>query len=313
MGAVHSEFLFASDRKTMTPTARGDTPPHPLTTAIVLHYQHWPGVADTIRSLRSQTMPVSILLVDNASADGSVEQIRLAFPDLKIAVADANRGYAAGMNLGCRYAAEGNLLLVTHDVVLASDAIEQMSRAVVGDVGLVGPLLYYLYDRDEIFSSGGFVAQSGVLDHHKDVPSCVRDADWVDGACMLVRGEALSDVGPIDEGYFLYFEEADFAANLRRAGWRVRCVPDAHAWQQPAAVPIALFTRNWLRFLTRNGDRSSMRSALIIIWCRLSQALRHRRFRRALLLSWGVIGFALGIPPRFLRQQDVGTRGPSRH
>ena len=278
--------------------------PPVTTTAIVLHYQNWPGVTDTIESLRSQTVPVSIVLVDNASADGSLERIRFAFPDLDVLVADANRGYAAGMNLGCRHGVGENLLLVTHDVVMASDAIERMSRAVVGDVGLVGPLLYYRHGSDEVFSSGGFVARDGLLDHHKDVPTAARDVDWVDGACMLVRREALSAVGSIDEGYFMYFEEADLAARLRRAGWRVRCVPDAHAWQQPGAVPPALFIRNWLRFLTRNGDRDAVRSALMMIEGRFVRALRSRRFRRALLLTWGVIGFAVRVPPRFLRQQD---------
>lgn len=279
--------------------------PPVATTAIVLHYQNWPGVAETIVSLRSQTLPVPIVLVDNASADGSLRQIRLAFPDLNVVVAEENRGYAAGMNLGCRHASGGNLLLVTHDVVMSPDALELMSRAAVGDVGLVGPLLYYRHGHTEVFSSGGFIGQDGLLDHHKDVPTVARDVEWVDGACMLIRAEALSAVGSIDEGYFMYFEEADLAANLRRAGWRIRCVPEARVWQQPGAVPPALFTRNWLRFLSRNVDHSTVRSALVIVKGRLLRALRARRFRRAFLLTWGVIGFVMRVPPRFLRQQDI--------
>src|SRR4051812_38833226 len=74
--------------------------PAPILTAVVLHYRNWPLVADTIRSLRAQTVPVPVVLVDNASGDGSVDGITKEFPGMRVVQSPVNGGYAAGMNLG---------------------------------------------------------------------------------------------------------------------------------------------------------------------------------------------------------------------
>lgn len=271
--------------------------------AIVLHYRNWPGVISTIESLQSQTVPVSITLVDNASGDGSADQIRTAFPDVHVIEAPSNGGYAAGMNLGRGYAASANILFVTHEVVLEHDVVQLLAESLVDDVGLVGPLLMDLRSPETVFSSGGFISPNGLVGHYADIPTAARDVDWLDGACLFSREDVLGVAGPIDEGYFMYFEETDLAERIRSSGWRVQCIPTARAWQKPGSLPLALYTRNWLRFLGRYRGPSAVRGALRIIGHKVIAAVRQRSMRRAVFMMWGVLGYVLHLPPRYLTRR----------
>src|SRR5438552_12985576 len=78
------------------------------------------------------------------------------------------------------------------------------------------------------------------------------EVQWLDGACLLVRRTVFDGVGLFDDGFFLYYEETDFAARASRAGWRIECVPRAVVSQRPGRLPRALWVRNRLRFLWRN-------------------------------------------------------------
>jgi hypothetical protein len=100
-----------------------------------------------------------------------------------------------------------------------------------------------------------------------------READWLDGSCLLLRAETVAALGPIDEGYFLYFEELDYFVRMRQAGWRIECEPRARAWQEPGSKPSYLWARNRLRFLARNAPRRLLLEELV----RLLRPSRRRR------------------------------------
>jgi len=276
---------------------------NPLIGAVVLHHRNWPGVAKTIESLRGQTTTVDVVLVDNASSDGSVDRIRAAFPDLRVVESATNGGYAVGMNLGVQHLAPSKaVLFVTHEVILAPDAVARMAQQLVGSVGMVGPLLRRLSDPDRVWSSGGWVGGDDLTPYNRqDVPDDTRSCEWIDGSCMLVERRLLDEVGPIDEGYFLYFEEVDLAFRARAAGWEVVCEPSARAQQEPNRPPPVLFTRNWLRFLARHrGGKAAMRTSLR--WAKRSAVglvLGDDR-KRALLRLAGITAFYLRVPPRRL-------------
>lgn len=269
-------------------------------TAVVLHYRNWPDVAEVIRHLQAQTEPLEIVLVDNASGDGSIERIRAQFPELDILESPVNGGYAAGMNLGRRHTHSDAILLLTHDVLLEPTAVEQLATRLKGRTGAVGPLLMRADRSDEVWSAGGYIGEDMIPGHHTDHPSGPRTVEWIDGACMLVSAQAFDEVGPIDEGYFLYFEEVDFACRLREKAWTIECEPSAVARQTPGQLPQVLYRRNWLRFVSRNmGPGAAFRAGL---WTmkRAVGALLPRDLKRAVRLVAGLLAYALRLPPKWL-------------
>jgi len=237
---------------------------------VVLHFQFWPGVQATLRALEAQTLkPTRLVVVDNCSRDGSVEQLRAARPDVDVVGAGSNDGYGPGMNLGMQRLASGSdldaFLLLTHECRLAEDCLQRLAARLDErpSVGVVGPILGHLDRPEKVWSAGGLLAPSDWRSRHVDSPDAMsdwaevgpRDVDWVDGAALLVRREAWGQAGPFDEHYFMYCEEMDFCCRLRRRGWAVECLPAARAWQRPGPSTERLLTRNRLRFLSRNAPR----------------------------------------------------------
>lgn len=274
--------------------------------AVILHYRHWPGIVSTIEAtLAEGVAPAMLRIVDNASCDGSFDAVRAHFPHLAecfVALPD-NDGYAAGMNAGIVALPECDVLLLTHETVLQPGSLQALRTRLDADptIGMVGPLLTYRDAPDTVYAEGGtFNRRMGIghlhdgdaiTEHLDDEPVTV---DWIDGACMLIRAAARQDVGLLDEGYFLYYEETDYAARLRRRRWRIECVPSARASQQPGVLPRALWVRNRLRFLRRNADlRWFLRQVTVDVRsCILGpdRALSAR----------GLAGYALGWSPKRL-------------
>jgi GT2 family glycosyltransferase len=123
-----------------------------------------------------------------------------------------------------------------------------------------------------VFSAGGTFYGARLATGHTGAGDPVdqwlgappHDAAFLDGSCLLVRTEMMRDLGGFDEGYFMYFEETDLARRAVRAGWRVACVHDALAFQEPGKRPEALWTRNRLRFLRRNaGPAVALRQGVV--------------------------------------------------
>ncbi|MFI5048011.1 MAG: glycosyltransferase family 2 protein, partial [Acidimicrobiia bacterium] len=216
---------------------------------VVLQYRNWPAVGACLDAVLQQGVaPELVCVVDNASGDGSVEGIRRAFPAVTVLELGANRGYAAGMNAGVAHLHEVDLvLLVTHDCVLGEGALAALAYAMGHDerIGIAGPLLALRSEPNLVFSAGGTFYGPRLATGHTGagepveqwLGAPVHDAAFVDGACLLVRTQVLSEVGGLDEGYFLYFEETDLARRVVRAGWRVVCVRDALAAQEPSSRP----------------------------------------------------------------------------
>ena len=237
--------------------------------AVVVHYRSWPHAARHVQALLAGTRPPDrVVVVDNRSNDGSTSAIRTAFPAVQVVEAAANRGAAAGMNLGAEaLLAEGTdaVLLLTADCLLDAAALAHLEArlATAPSVGAVGPLLGRASAPDEVFSAGGFVDRRTWDPVHLRQPRRVeewagagpRSCEWLDGACVLVRAEALREAGPLDERYFHYFDDVDHHLRMRSRGWGVECVPEAVAWQEPGGYATELWVRNRLRFLARHAPR----------------------------------------------------------
>jgi GT2 family glycosyltransferase len=275
---------------------------------VILHYRHWPSAKGTIEDVRAQTVPVELVVVDNASGDGCADQIRRAFPDVEVIEAPRNDGYAAGMNLGlARLAHCDAVLLCTHEVRLPPECIQHLRSRLLHRVAAVGPLLRN--DRDgSVWSSGGYIDDRRHPVHHADVPTRPREVAWLDGACWLLRREAIDQAGPIDESFFLYMEEIDYASRLRKLGWTLVCAPEVVVTQAPGRMPPTLFGRNWLRWVRRQmGWRAWAQSSVGLVKQSMHALIVGRSPDRAFRLLAPVAADALRIPPRWLARSRTGS------
>lgn len=193
-----------------------------------------------------------VVIVDNLSGDGSAEEIAAWIEDtgdprLVLVRSATNSGFSGGHNQGIA-AAPGaeHYLILNSDALLRPGFFDAILAAAEAspEAGLIAP---QLEDEDgtvqescfriaspasEFIRGAGSGPVTRVL-HHR-VMALGTDPDpalveWASFACILVRGAALRDVGPMDEGYFLYFEDAEYALRLRRAGWGIARAPAARA------------------------------------------------------------------------------------
>jgi GT2 family glycosyltransferase len=269
--------------------------------AVVVHHRSWPGVGDTLRALLAES-PAYVVVVDDASGDGSAASIRDAWPDVEVVEHAANRGYAAAVNTGLRRLADLGCdagLVLTHECLLDNGALAALTGALARDVVAAGPLLGLRDDRDVVWSAGGTLS-APPAHRGQGEPMAAwgarppYDVDWLDGACLLLRLDAVAAAGWLDETYFLYVEEVDLLWRLRRAGGRVVVVPAARAWQQPSFTPPYLQARNLTRFARRAGRPDIARAVLRLAAGHLRHARDPDQRWRAFAMLRGVLDARTG-------------------
>ncbi|HFD40431.1 MAG TPA: glycosyltransferase family 2 protein [Anaerolineae bacterium] len=193
-----------------------------------------------------------VWVVDNASGDGSAEMVRRRFPQVRLIAHDENLGFAAGNNLALRRMgfprlAARHILFLNPDTRIVGDALGLLVRFLdeTPRAGVVGPRLVY---GDGRFQHSAFafpgLAQI-LLDFFPLHPRLLESrlngryprrryesgapfaVDHPLGAALMVRAEALAQVGPFDEDFFMYCEEIDLCRRIKKAGWGVYCAPQA--------------------------------------------------------------------------------------
>jgi GT2 family glycosyltransferase len=194
----------------------------------------------------SQSFDVEVIVVDNASSDDSVVMVNTEFPQVTLIANRDNRGFAGGNNQGIAAADGRYVMLLNPDTEVLGDTLVTLVNYMDDhpDVGLVGPQL--LFPDQQVQSSrrrfptlGTLFFESTwlealaprtllerfyVLDQPDDA---VLDVDWITGADMLARREAIQQVGGLDEDFFMYSEELDWCRRIKAAGWRVVYQPAA--------------------------------------------------------------------------------------
>lgn len=227
---------------------------------IIVSYNTSALLAACLESLGACTLPLRIVVVDNASQDASVPLIRTRFPAVEVCVLERNRGFAAATNVGFRrLAGDDNAttflsmpftLLLNPDTVVHPGAVETLVHFLQTHprVGLVSPRLL---NPDGTVQRAAFrfptLAMSllDVFPPGEVLPGRLYNSWWhgrypqegqgmipfrIDhplGACMLVRRETVAEVGLLDERYFMYSEEIDWCWRMTQAGWAIWQVPRA--------------------------------------------------------------------------------------
>jgi N-acetylglucosaminyl-diphospho-decaprenol L-rhamnosyltransferase len=218
----------------------------PDVSVIIVNWNTRDLLANCLNTLlqNSQGLELEIIVVDNASTDGSPEMLRRLFPQVQILTSHENVGFARANNQGMQSSRGRYTLLLNSDAFIQPGAL----RALVGladtepQAGLVGA---QLLNPDGSFQASHtafptlwreFLILSGLgrlifgpwyPSHEPEEEKGPHVVDYVEGACMLVRREAFVAVGGLDEDYFMYAEEVDWCYALREKGWQVWYLPEA--------------------------------------------------------------------------------------
>jgi len=209
-------------------------------------------LASVYQSLERSNLGGEVWVVDNASADGSAEMVRERFPQAHLLTNKTNVGFAAANNQALREMGFPNsqipryVLLLNPDTEVLGDALGAMVEYMDAhpDVGALGPMLlnpdgsvqssrrrfptlataFFESTWLQGYAPRRLLERYYVLDRPDDA---VQDVDWVTGAAVMARREAIEQVGLLDEGFFMYSEELDWCRRFREAGWRVVYLPAA--------------------------------------------------------------------------------------
>lgn len=316
--------------------------------AIILNWNAWADAIACAESLlHSSRPPDQIVLCDNGSIDGSLEYLhawareqgpceffaspRDAFgsvpttaPLVVIAVGE-NGGYAAGNNIGMRYAISHHeadyVWILNSDVVVERDALAKMLDVAQSDarIAIVGAKLLRFDAPDTIQALGGghiipvLCHDTQLGSGRKSETSGLRpiEVDHLVGASLLVRSDAVRRVGLIDETYFLYREETDWCIRMRRDGWKLYCAADAIVWHKQSLSigfksPLHDYyaVRNMLH-LVRKFYPASLPAAFSYFACRslAPKVLRMERERIGAVLS-ALRDFIGGVTGRASQHSD---------
>lgn len=211
---------------------------------VIVNYNTRGHLRACLESLRQAGFS-EVLVVDNASSDGSQEMVRSSFPWVTLLENDTNPGYGSGANLGIASCSSDYVLLLNSDTVLEAGTTDALrtyldrypSVAVVGPRlnnadGTLQPSCYAFPTPLHIFlqesSLGRFIRIIPVL-REKSLQTwshaTVREVPWLLGAALGIRRVAFEEVGGFDTSFFMYYEEVDLCFRLHQAGWQVHFAP----------------------------------------------------------------------------------------
>jgi N-acetylglucosaminyl-diphospho-decaprenol L-rhamnosyltransferase len=192
---------------------------------IVVSYNTRELLRQCLASLRRHTPAAQVIVVDNASRDGSVEMVRADFPTVQVVALTRNYGFAAANNAGLRLAAGDPIVLLNSDTVVEDDTLDRCAAWMEEHpgVGALSPRLVGVDGRpQQCLYSFPTLAEVLRVVFRQQRPQREEDVTdgWLAGTALFIRREALRQVGgELDAGYFMYWEDADLSARLRKCGW----------------------------------------------------------------------------------------------
>jgi GT2 family glycosyltransferase len=287
----------------------------PLVSILIVNYRAYAELTRCLRSLHQFVeSDIEVLVVDHASEFEEISQLKREFSWIRLMEIIDNPGFAAGVNRAARSATGKYLLLMNPDCLVGADVAHTLAAWLDENpqVGACGALV-----RDE---DGGIQASArrfpdlttafagrsawltklwptnqwterNLLARNATAPT---EVDWVSGACTMIRRNAFESVGGMDEGFFLYWEDADLCFRMRQKDWSIVYHPgvgvthltgrsSAHARQES----LVAFHRSAFRYFRKHASRKGLTFAPIVymalqarLFLKLTQ-LRFGRFRRA--------------------------------
>jgi GT2 family glycosyltransferase len=278
---------------------------------------NWNGWRDTVRCIEScenLTYPnFEIVVVDNGSTDDSVDRIRKHSPSLDLIETGSNLGFAGGNNVGIHIAMNMDasyIWLLNNDTIVDPAALNALVNVLHADssVGLAASKIYYQDKPNTLWYAGGYLSPTSGWSRHRGVDEIdegqydeLTAVEFATGCSVLARASAAASIGPMDERYFLYWEDVDWSERARRAGWRVVYVPNSRIWHKLGGsttsgrrhIQWRYEGRNRLLFYRRHRPLALTRVTLSSLFNAVYLATRGRA-RDSVLLLLGMLDAARG-------------------
>ena len=218
----------------------------PRVDVVVVSYETRETLLECLAALVAEPT-ASVVVIDNASRDGTAAAVRERFPSVRLVANAENVGFARACNQGARESRARYLLFLNPDATLAPGSLGALAailearprvgvvgprtRSANGDIQVsTGPDLSLVSEiRQRRLVRGVARRDAAILVEAEGLHAVEREVDWVSGACLMIRREAFDAVSGFDERFFLYEEDADLCRRVRAAGWKVLFSPGAEA------------------------------------------------------------------------------------
>lgn len=199
-----------------------------LVYCIIVNWNGWQDTVECLASLERQDYArLRVVVVDNHSTNDSVPQLTARYPNLVLLQSPANAGFSGGNNIGIQHALAAGadfVWLLNNDTVAPPDTASKLVAKALSapDAGAIGSVLYYMDapERVQAWGGGRFSLWHGGNTHFS-APGKFGEGTFLTAASLLLRTEALLDVGLLDQMFFMYCEDVDFSFRLRGAGWDI--------------------------------------------------------------------------------------------
>lgn len=221
---------------------------------IIVNWNGKENLKECLNSLfRITYSPFEVIVVDNASSDGSVGMLKKEFPRVMIVEAEKNLGFAQGNNLGYEKSTGEYILLLNNDCIVTNNFLDELASFLKANknVGIVQPTIFFHRPKtifhNKINSIGSFFLSNGFL-YHQDYGKNFNKQKYdkpfeifsAYGACFFVKREVIEKVGLFDSDFFAYFEETDLCHRAWLAGYKVMTYPSVHVFHKGAQTSARL-------------------------------------------------------------------------
>jgi GT2 family glycosyltransferase len=207
-----------------------------VTSIILVNYNAGKDLQECLSALKKNTsLPYEVIVVDNASQDGSLENLEARYPEVQIVRSQTNLGYARGINLGASQARGDHLVILNPDVIVHPGWLQPLVRFLREnpDAGAATPLILLHENHDVLNALGQNIHLTG-LGFNRKLNQPVIQADripvrvnGVQGGAFAVPTKVFKSIGGMNESYFLYHEDVEFSLRLALAGYQIYAVPDS--------------------------------------------------------------------------------------
>lgn len=286
---------------------------------------NWNGKKNTIACIRSLTqmatkdIALSIVVVDNGSTDDSVSTLKKMFSEVIFLENKENLGFSGGNNKGIQYALDQDasyIMVLNNDTIVDKNIVEQFVIGIKSEenLGVVVPKIYFekgyefhksRYNKTEIgrviWYAGGIMNWSTVIGSHRGVDEVDTgqydspiNTEFASGCCFFIKADVFRKIGMFDERFFLYYEDVDLSERIKRAGYKIRYIPDAMVWHKNGGSAGGSGSSLQDYYITRNrlllGMRyAPVRTKLALLKEGLSLGLYGRHWQKR-----GIADFFLG-------------------
>ncbi len=233
---------------------------------ILLNYNGYKDTINCINSIKKsqKIYNYKIIVVDNNSTDNSLEFLE-KIENIKLIKSNSNDGFAAGNNIGIKYALDNNykyILLLNNDTEIDSLALFNLLESADSDdkIGIMGARIMYFNNKELINYCGGKIDWLSCTAVHYNINQPYINlskgssvyTDFITGCCMLIKAEVFKNVGMLPEEYFMYYEDADFCVKVKEKGYELGLCENAIIYHKVSASSGGNQSAFSIKWATRN-------------------------------------------------------------